>query len=159
MLGVQTAPSPKPTEKGGGRSRVFLCARGGGPQGAPLPLHCACNVGAHSVNQTLRVCVVKSVWFLLSDCRLHRRRVSCYFMLRNSASGPEIGLRGWISVGILSGKPQTRRPSGRPMAGGPILMFFRLESGRYLTRKSDSLPEALLHNIGHLLVSSLSGRT
>ncbi len=36
-----------------------------------------------------------------------------YPMLRNSASGPEIGLPGWISAGFQSGEPHNR-PSGRP---------------------------------------------
>ncbi len=37
-------------------------------------------------------------------------------MLRNSASGPEIGLPGRILVGLLPGKHRNR-PSGRPSAG------------------------------------------
>ncbi len=36
-----------------------------------------------------------------------------YTMLRNSASGPEIGLQGRMSAGFESGKHQNR-PSGRP---------------------------------------------
>ncbi len=41
---------------------------------------------------------------------------SMYPMLRNSASGPEIGIPGRISAGFHSGKPRSR-PSGRPKAG------------------------------------------
>ncbi len=37
-------------------------------------------------------------------------------MLRNSASGPEIGLLGRILAGLLPGKHRNR-PSGRPKAG------------------------------------------
>ncbi len=39
-----------------------------------------------------------------------------YRMLRNMASGPEIGFPGRISAGFDSGKPQNRS-SGRPSAG------------------------------------------
>ncbi len=39
-----------------------------------------------------------------------------YSMLRNTASGPEIGLPGLILAGLLPGKNR-KRPSGRPSAG------------------------------------------
>ncbi len=39
-----------------------------------------------------------------------------YSMLRNTASGPEIGLPGRILAGLLTGKDRNR-PSGRPKAG------------------------------------------
>ena len=41
---------------------------------------------------------------------------SCYSMLHNSASGPEIGLPGWILAGLPPERHQNR-PSGRPKAG------------------------------------------
>ncbi len=41
---------------------------------------------------------------------------TCYSILRNIASGPEIGLPGRILAGLLPGRHQNR-PSGRPMAG------------------------------------------
>ena len=37
-------------------------------------------------------------------------------MLRNNASGPEIGLPGWILAGLLAGRHRSR-PSSRPKAG------------------------------------------
>jgi hypothetical protein len=40
-----------------------------------------------------------------------------YFMLRNNASGPEIGLPGRILAGLLPGKHRSR-PSGGPSAEG-----------------------------------------
>ncbi len=40
----------------------------------------------------------------------------CYSMLRNSASGPEIGLPGRILAGLQPGKDRIRH-SGRPSAG------------------------------------------
>jgi hypothetical protein len=49
-------------------------------------------------------------------------------MLRNSASGPEIGLPGRISAGFYSGKHQS--PGGRRPAGGLILMFPRRHPAR-----------------------------
>ncbi len=39
-----------------------------------------------------------------------------YSMLRNNASGPEIGLPGRMSAGLLPGKHR-HGPSGRPKAG------------------------------------------
>ncbi len=46
-------------------------------------------------------------------------RAGCYFysMLRNNASGPEIGLPGRILAGLQPGKHRNQ-PSGRPSAGG-----------------------------------------
>ncbi len=61
-------------------------------------------------------------------------------MLRNSVSGPEIGLSGRLSAGVLSGKSQNRLAGLRP-AGGPILRLPRLESGRKQTRKPDFLSD------------------
>ncbi len=63
-------------------------------------------------------------------------------MLRNSASGPEIGLLGRILAGLLLGK-QRHRPSGRPKAGwradfGSFLIAVRPKSGpevRFPARK------------------------
>ncbi len=43
-------------------------------------------------------------------------QLMCYSMLRNSASGPEIGLPGRILAGLLPGKNRNL-PSGRPSAG------------------------------------------
>jgi hypothetical protein len=61
-------------------------------------------------------------------------------MLRNSASGPEIGLPGRILAGLLPGKHEIR-PSGRPKAGRrPIFMFSRCQSGQNPARKADILP-------------------
>ncbi len=37
-----------------------------------------------------------------------------YSMLHNSASGPEIGLLGWILAGLLPGKHRNRPSEGRP---------------------------------------------
>ncbi len=52
-------------------------------------------------------------------------------------------------------RPDSRRESikigplaGRRLAGGPILMFSRLDSGRDPARKLDDPPDALLRNIG-----------
>ncbi len=50
--------------------------------------------------------------------RAHGHRFQClvsYLMLRNSASGLEIGLPGLILAGLLQGK-HGHRPSGRPKA-------------------------------------------
>ncbi len=63
-------------------------------------------------------------------------------MLRNSASGPEIGLPGRILAGLLTGKHRNR-PSGRPKAGrrayfGAIPVAVRPKSGpegRFTARK------------------------
>ncbi len=63
-------------------------------------------------------------------------------MLRNSASGPAIGLPGRISAGLLPGKHR-HRPSGRPKAGrrvafGVFPVAVRLKSGpeaRFPARK------------------------
>ncbi len=72
-----------------------------------------------------------------------------YFMLRNSASGPVIGLPGRITAGFQSGDPQNR-PSGRPKAGEPILRFSRLESGRNTSpiRIRPKYNPAFLRNMG-----------
>ncbi len=48
----------------------------------------------------------------------------CYSMLRNNASGPEIGLPGRILTGLLAGKTQNR-PSDRRPDGGPISVLSR----------------------------------
>ncbi len=56
-----------------------------------------------------------------------------YFMLRNSASGPELGLPGRIFAALLPGKHRNRS-SGRPSAGrradfGAFPVAVRLKSG------------------------------
>ncbi len=52
-----------------------------------------------------------------SACRSGDQSVGpSYRLLRNSASGPEIGLSGRISAGFQSGRPQNQ-PSGRPKVG------------------------------------------
>ena len=65
-----------------------------------------------------------------------------YSVLRNSASGPEIGLPGWILAGLLPGKHRNRS-SGRPSAGrradfGAFPVAVRPKSGpegRFTARK------------------------
>ena len=54
---------------------------------------------------------------------------SLFPMLRNSASGPTIGLLGWISAGFQSGKLQN------------------VSSYKIWPERSVSGPDALLHNI------------
>ncbi len=73
-----------------------------------------------------------------------------YSMLRNNASGPEIGLPGRILAGLLPEKHQNR-PSGRPKAGRradfgtfPGSSPARIRPGRPIYG-----PEALLRNIGY----------
>ena len=65
-----------------------------------------------------------------------------YSMLRNNASGPEIGLPGRILAGLLPEKHRNR-PSGRPSAGrradfGAFPVAVRPQSGpegRFTARK------------------------
>ncbi len=80
--------------------------------------------------------------------------VHIFRMLRHNASGSEIGLRGRISTGFCSGKPQNR-PSGRPSADGPIVRLSRQVSGRNPAQKPISGTEPPLRNIGYC--SSVQG--
>ncbi len=67
-------------------------------------------------------------------------KAAFYPMLRNSASGPEIGLPGRMSAAFNSAESQNR-PSGRPSAAGElILRFFRAEAGQNLSWKPDCKP-------------------
>ncbi len=78
-----------------------------------------------------------------------RRAISKYSMLRNSASGPEIGCLGRILAGPLPGKHR-HRPSGRPAAGqsgdfGVFLAAVHLKSspeGRSMARKHHCVTES-----------------
>ncbi len=73
---------------------------------------------------------------------------TAYSMLRNSASGPEIGLPGWILAGLLPGKPRNG-PSG-PAEGRPESRF-RCFPGSSPAKLRPARPisglEALLRNI------------
>ncbi len=68
--------------------------------------------------------------------------LTLYYMLRNNASGPEIGLPGWILTGLLSGKHR-KQLSGRPSAGRranfgafPVAVLPKSgPEGRFLARK------------------------
>jgi hypothetical protein len=60
-------------------------------------------------------------------------------VLRNNASGPEIGLPGRISAGFWSGKPQNWLAL-RPAFGGSILNLSKLKSGGTPARKADFRP-------------------
>ncbi len=55
--------------------------------------------------------------------------ISVYFMLRNSASGPEIGLPGRILAGLLPRKYQNRPSCGRRADFGVFPVAVRLTSG------------------------------
>ncbi len=64
--------------------------------------------------------------------------IACpYCMLRNIASGPEIGLPGWISAGFLSGDIKIGPAAGRRSDGGQNLKLSRLESVRNPAWKPD----------------------
>jgi hypothetical protein len=65
-------------------------------------------------------------------------------MLRNIASGPEIGLPGRILAGLLSGKAP--KSSLRP-AGGPISVFPGSSPAKIRPGRLFYGPEALLRNI------------
>ena len=77
-------------------------------------------------------------------------------MLRDSASGPSIGLPGWILAGLLPGKHRNR-PSGRPKAGrradfvlspeGRFRCFPGSSPAKIRTGRPISGPEALLRSI------------
>ncbi len=76
-----------------------------------------------------------------------------YPMLRNSASGPGIGLPGRILIG------KTLRSALRPAFGrpeGPIVKLSQLESGRNPARSPISGSEALLPNTGYHVALSLT---
>ncbi len=60
-------------------------------------------------------------------------------MVRNSASGPEIGFPG-RSAGFQSGKPQIGPSAGRRPAGWLMLRLSRLQSGRNPAWKTDFRP-------------------
>ena len=62
-----------------------------------------------------------------------------YSMLRNNASGPEIGLPGRILAGLL---PESTEIG--PPAGGPISVLSRSQSGRNPARKADLRPGSII---------------
>ncbi len=68
-----------------------------------------------------------------------------YSMLRNSASGPEIGLPGRILAGLLPGKNRNR-PSGRAFGQleGRILCFPGSSPAPIRARKADLRPGSII---------------
>ncbi len=76
-----------------------------------------------------------------------------YSMLRNSASGQEIGLQGWILAGLLPGKHR-KGPSGRPAGRwayfGPSPLDVRQKSGpdgRFPARKHYGVTSSIVISI------------
>ncbi len=71
-------------------------------------------------------------------------------MLRNSASGPEIGLPGQILAGLLPVSHKIGPPAGRRPAGLSISVFPRCSPAKIRPRRPIYGPEALLRNIEYL---------